>query len=211
MTAPHEYYPTPGWCVDRLLERWQLTGYHWLEPCVGDGAIVRAVRAHRRYQGLYWSCVDPWPQDRVLDQTVQADARKLTKEFLQRFDGAVTNPPFSLAEEIIAHLWRGMRGRAPIIMLLRLNFLATIGRDGFFREVGLPDTFILPNRPSFRGRGTDSQEYAWMVWRAGEPVHRPIVDRLNLTPPKEIKAWKARQPAANVLTPSTGTGRESRT
>lgn len=28
-----------------------------------------------------------------------------------------------------------------------------------------PDIYVLPNRPSFSGKGTDSIEYAWFVWR----------------------------------------------
>ena len=43
----YDNYPTPAWCVRRLLERVDLPGGTWLEPAAGDGAIVRAVRAAR--------------------------------------------------------------------------------------------------------------------------------------------------------------------
>ncbi len=46
-----DFYPTPRWCVDRLLDRHasdlgfgrEVNGPRLLEPNVGDGAIVRAV------------------------------------------------------------------------------------------------------------------------------------------------------------------------
>lgn len=40
-------YFTPAWCVHRLLEALPLAGGRWLEPCVGDGSIVRAVSSFR--------------------------------------------------------------------------------------------------------------------------------------------------------------------
>ena len=43
MGGPREDYPTPRWCVDRLLERVDLPGGEWLEPCAGHGAIVRRI------------------------------------------------------------------------------------------------------------------------------------------------------------------------
>ena len=40
----HDFYPTPAWCVHRLLEAVPLPAGRWLEPCVGDGAKIG--RAH---------------------------------------------------------------------------------------------------------------------------------------------------------------------
>ena len=42
-----DVYPTPAWVVDRLLEVVDFPGGRWLEPCAGDGAIMRAVNAWR--------------------------------------------------------------------------------------------------------------------------------------------------------------------
>src|SRR5260370_38158480 len=58
---------------------------------------------------------------------------------------------------------------ARVVLLLRLNFLATSSRSRFMRTYA-PDIYVPPQRPSFNGRGTDSQEYAWLVW--GLPVSR---------------------------------------
>lgn len=31
-----------------------------------------------------------------------------------------------------------------------------------------PDVYVLPQRPSFTGKGTDSTSYAWFVWTSAE-------------------------------------------
>src|SRR3989304_194672 len=43
---PYDYYPTPAWCVDRLAEACpevRNRKNRILEPCAGDGAILRAL------------------------------------------------------------------------------------------------------------------------------------------------------------------------
>ena len=50
-----------------------------------------------------------------------------------------------------------------VVLLLRLNFLGTRGRAAFMRRHP-PAVYVLPDRPSFTGKGTDSIEYAWFVW-----------------------------------------------
>ena len=70
-----------------------------------------------------------------------------------------------------------------VVMLLRLNFLAGGGRADFMRAQE-PDVYVLPNRPSFTGHGTDSCEYAWFVFGASRPKPSGIV-RVLATTPKE--------------------------
>jgi hypothetical protein len=162
-----DFYPTPAWCVDRLLEAVKLPGGLWIEPAAGRGAIVKAVNAAR--SDVRW-------------RVVELDARfasELTREVGRRaminrsfFDVSqrdlrgsasvvVTNPPYSLAMPMIEHALT-FDARF-VVMLLRLNFLASAGRADFMRTHA-PDVYVLPNRPSFSGVGTDSIEYAWFVW-----------------------------------------------
>jgi hypothetical protein len=55
-----------------------------------------------------------------------------------------------------------------VVLLLRLNFWGSAGRQGFLEQFP-PDTYVLPNRPDFKGQGkTDSPEYAWMIWPPGK-------------------------------------------
>jgi hypothetical protein len=177
--SPADNYPTPSFCVHRLLERVELPGGLWYEPCAGEGAIIEAVnqvrddvewratelrengheelvRRHGRLPGFRANCgdaLDPYPFDR-------SDPVKVV----------ITNPPFSIAFELLNHEMRE-HPDAMIALLLRINFWGSKKRQPFFEKFPA-DTFILPNRPSFRGAGTtDSIEYAWFIW-PGQPRMR---------------------------------------
>lgn len=77
-----------------------------------------------------------------------------------RCDVAITNPPFRLALPFL-RAWIGVPDR--LAVLLRLNCLAGAARAEIMRHAA-PDVYVLPNRPSFTGAGTDSIDYAWFVW-----------------------------------------------
>lgn len=51
-----DFYATPAWCVRRLLEGVNPPGGLWLEPCAGDGAIIRAVEEMRA--DVKWHAVE---------------------------------------------------------------------------------------------------------------------------------------------------------
>src|SRR6185312_5530279 len=51
---------TPAWCVHRLLEHCDLPAGRWLEPCAGEGAVIRAVSEVRR--DVTWSAIDLRPE-----------------------------------------------------------------------------------------------------------------------------------------------------
>ena len=170
--SPADFYPTPAWCVARLLEATDLPGGHWLEPCAGDGAILRAVNAVRG--DLRWSAVELRPACApALRQALGPQGRLHTgslfsaQDFLAQDPASVliTNPPFRLAREVLA---LGLAQDATVVLLLRLNFLASAGRAEQMRRHA-PDVYVLPNRPSFAGGGrTDSVEYGWFVWPRGQ-------------------------------------------
>lgn len=81
----------------------------------------------------------------------------------ERYDVLLTNPPFSGAEEFLK---RGLEVAEHVVLLLRLNFAASAKRAPLMHDHP-PDVYVLPNRPSFTGKGTDSIEYAWFHWHAG--------------------------------------------
>lgn len=57
-----QYRPTEYRTVAPLFERLSLPGGHWVEPCAGDGHIVRHVAQARRELGQplpsFWTCVE---------------------------------------------------------------------------------------------------------------------------------------------------------
>ena len=209
---PLDYYPTPAWPVYRLLEELYpapdgLPGQtvlpyraRWVEPCAGDGALIRAVSdwpkrcSHQQFH-IDWTAndIDPDRTERLATLPLegvsigwppnQEDALEWTPA--QRFDVALMNPPFSRGLEFVR--W-GMTHANTTIALLRLGFLASSKRCSFMRS-NTPDVYVLPNRPSFTGdRRTDSYEYAWFIWRSSRMARsKGQIRILADTPRKERK------------------------
>ncbi|MFA6049723.1 MAG: hypothetical protein WC761_00730 [Candidatus Paceibacterota bacterium] len=211
---PFDYYPTPAWCVHRLLEKANIPvkpGALWLEPAAGTGAIIKAVGSYQyiKKNGVtsivtykpnwYGVEIQAAFQPELEKEILQS--RVLIEDFTQMSSSAfgitpqviITNPPFNKALEFIK---KGIEMEAEYVcMLLRLNFLGSAERSTFMRE-NTPDIYVLPNRPSFTGKGTDSIEYAWFVWRKendyGAAIQKPVSDaerclvcskpKKNLTP-----------------------------
>lgn len=170
--SPADNYPTPTFCIDRLLEAVSLPGGVWYEPCAGEGAIIQAVNDRR--SDVQWRAVEYRQAGheelcRRLPGVVAVCGDALDPyPFLSEFplgqpQVVITNPPFSIAFELLQHLMRE-HPEAHIAFLLRINFWGSKKRHDFFTKYP-PDTYVLPNRPSFKGAGTtDSIEYAWFVW-----------------------------------------------
>ena len=183
-----DYYPTPDWCVQRLLEQLLLPPGHWLEPCAGDGAIIRAVNAHRakeRLAPVIWDAVEIRREE---EETLKKQAHTVhiadyrTTPESTGYAVAITNPPYRSAE---AFLRKAMRHCDNVLMLLRLNFFGSARRHEFLSDHMPAATYVLPNRPSFDNRGTDSIEYAWFHWIAPYTHRETVLKLLALTPAEE--------------------------
>jgi hypothetical protein len=177
----NDNYPTPSWCVRRLLERVYLPGDVWGEPCSGEGGIVRAVTANQR--AINWVTQDIRPEVNALYRG----------DFLTHPGGfsncttIITNPPFSLAREFIQQAAR-VAPKATLAFLLRVNFLGSEDRYPWLSRHMPAEIWQLPNRPSFVKGKTDSTEYGWFIWRPGLPANtRAEIALLGLTALEERK------------------------
>jgi predicted RNA methylase len=178
-----EFYPTPSWAVQRMLEVVTLPWHGtWLDPCCGDGAIQEAVADTCEPQPE-WYCMDV----RATEYTASAQVNVTVDNYLQSdivlagFDACVMNPPFSLATAFAS---RAMGHCRVVVMLQRLNWLATEERATWMRT-HTPSVYVLPNRCSFTGNNkTDSQEYAWFVW-GNQDRHNPRISILGSTSREE--------------------------
>lgn len=204
----HDVYPTPAWCIHRLLERCVLPGGRWIDPCAGDGAIIQAVSAVRT--DVRFDAIELRPE-------CAAPLRLLTPrvgigDFLRgfsfskpRYDVLLTNPPYSLAMEFIE---AGLEVARTVVMLLRYNFLGSEGRAEFFHE-RMPHVFGLPNRPTFsvvmsvdrhgklRRTTSDATEYAFLRFDRGVRRRRALVEVLDLMTPEPV--LRAAREAAPVI------------
>ena len=183
---PDDFYETPAWCVHRFLEAARLPGGLWVEPSAGHGATIRAVNSVRT--DVKWAGFEirqeayPHLEPLVTNHgSVTMDFLKTT--FIDTPAVILGNPPYSLAMEFVTHaLYSG----AHVALLLRLNFVGSAKRSKFFREC-MPDVYVLPNRPSFTGGGTDATEYAWCHWLPEHPRRQGIIEVLAETTAQERK------------------------
>lgn len=161
----HDSYLTPAWATDLVLDALPLPGGSWMDPCAGDGAIIKAVNDRR--DDVTWTAVEIRPNCENKLRSL-SPAGLLIADFLAltnppRVDVVITNPPYKLARDFIERCCE----IAPVVcMLLRLNFLASEDRQPWLSAF-VPDVFVLPNRPDFTGGGGDATEYAWLVWERG--------------------------------------------
>jgi len=188
-----EYYPTPGWCVHRFIERASfLPNGSWLEPCAGNGDIIQGIN-DKRPGKISWAANELRPEceptlRKFTNKVTTGDFLKLEPDGPRAYDVIITNPPFSLAMSVIK---KSLELSDYVAVLLRLNFIGTTDRTPFFKEF-MPDIYVIPERPSFDGEGADSIEYAWFVW--GQPEQRKrsrgFIELLDNTPLAVRKAYK---------------------
>ena len=166
-------YFTPGWAVHAVLPHLPTAG-SVLEPCAGDGAIVRALMA----RGVH--CVDAIELDEeraAKVRAVGADGDVLCADALSTEADSewflphgliLTNPPFSLAMEFLEKALASQKPhQGTSAFLLRLSWLASSKRAAFHRE-NPSDVYVLSKRPSFTGDGkSDSADYMWAIWGPG--------------------------------------------
>lgn len=195
-------YPTPAWCVHRLLEAWTPRPGVWVEPAAGSGALVRAVNECVRpaYEPEWLALeIDPTYRMDLRDSIGRGwsnicdflSAGATANVYPRAVTAVITNPPYTSAQLFIERC-RLLYPYAEVVMLLRVGFLESEGRRGFWPQVGLPDLYVLPNRPSFLGNGTDSAIYAWFVWPPAEeaPRDRGEFRLLGYTSLEDRKKWR---------------------
>jgi hypothetical protein len=157
-----DLYETPPEAVHSLIRVERLPQYIW-EPACGPGAIARVLR--QRGLTVYASDLvdyDSPDQDRarmdfLMEQSLPMDVGAI-----------VTNPPFKLAQEFVAH---ALKLCPKVIMLLRLAFMESERRRPILDNGMLARVHVyrkrLPmmHRDGWEGRKANSgMAFAWFVW-----------------------------------------------
>jgi hypothetical protein len=156
-----DLYETPAVAVEALLRVEQLPCRLW-EPACGPGAIVRVLRAagHEVIGGDLIDYGDPthfYGRDFLMERKVPEGCEAI-----------VTNPPFKLAEEFVAH---ALQLCPRVAMLLRLAFLESERRCEILEGCGLARVHVfrkrLPmmHRAEWQGPKVNSgMAFAWFCW-----------------------------------------------
>ena len=147
-------YYTPAWCVEALIRNVPLCRRVW-EPASGGHAIVGVLADHGftvRHSDIHG------------DPSVDF----LTVKHAADFGAIVTNPPYSLADQFIAHaLMLTQNGHGQVCMLLRNEFDCAATRTArFFAGPPYHKKIVLTRRPRWipGSTGAPRHNYAWYVW-----------------------------------------------
>ena len=165
---PQDFYRTPEWATEALLDRETFGRYIW-EPACGDGAISEVLR-QRGYEvkstDLHDRGYGEWGVDFL---TVVLPA-------FERIDAVVTNPPFRdrYPERFVHHAL--LLGVPKVAILARVLWLeGQARRDTLFRPAPPRAVYVFSSRVNvcredFRNL-TDGHggmvAYAWYVWESG--------------------------------------------
>jgi len=150
--ANADFYPTPSYAVERLLERETFEGTIW-ECASGDGAIAKffpnCVASDIRTEGVYGEN--------------GVDFLKT----MHRVNHIITNPPYKYAKEFVQHAL--LCADKKVAMLLKLVFLESIGRKGLFDRKLLRKVYVFRKRLKIYAEGKLGKNsgliaYAWFVW-----------------------------------------------
>lgn len=159
-----DLYETPPVATEALLRAERIPEHIW-EPACGPGAIVDVLRAAGR-KVLASDLVDYGNpthfsrRDFLLEQKVPDNCEMI-----------ITNPPFKLAEEFVAH---ALDLCPRVIMLLRLAFLESDRRRPILDCGRLARVHVFRKRlPMMHRHGWEGERnpnsgmaFAWFVWDA---------------------------------------------
>lgn len=163
----YDDYQTPEWVIDQALARIPLPATGWvLEPCAGEGRIIRALDRRQTYTNVMGIDINP------------KYSGVLTRDFLvwAYFDYPrqinelgwpsliISNPPYRIAQSVVEAALQVGGPNTMVMMLLRLGFLESKKRRDWWQEHPIDALYVLSKRPKFTGKGTDATAYGWFVW-----------------------------------------------
>lgn len=156
-----------------------------LEPSVGGGAWVRAVRGLSASADAHVTGVDIDPSATGLaaaDLGIVGDFVRFARmEPYPEPDVVVGNPPYSVAAKHVEVALNTVRVGGAVAFLLRLAFLESEERTEFWARFKPAVVVPLAHRPSFSGGGTDNCAYGLFVWRNAS-VAASVTPRLAWPP-----------------------------
>lgn len=170
-----DYYVTPISAVKAFLAQWKpkiKLNWAMLDPCAGgdDNNLMSYPEALKHYMGETWEkCnLHITTLDKRPDSRADIIHDYLTWEPNRKFDLIITNPPFSIALDVIKKSLELCEEGGYVVMLQRLNFMGSRERSQWFKEMMPHSIYVHSKRMRFLGTtNTDSIEYAHFIWRKG--------------------------------------------
>ncbi len=152
----NDFYPTPKYVTDMLLDRITFEGKIW-EPACGDGAISKELIA----RGYDVKSTD------LNDYDYGTPGLDFLKS-LEQYDNIVTNPPFNLSTKFALHGLNLVRKK--LVLFNKLTFLeGKIRRNKLFNQNKLEKVIVFSERLNFafpdeKGGKGGMLAFAWFVF-----------------------------------------------
>ena len=170
-----DFYPTPSWVTDALLDREKFTGTIW-EPACGNGAIVKQLE--KRGHNVYASDLFEYGFGET-GKDFFSHAGALKRGGLV-YDNLITNPPFKMINPWISHSLEHAKHKVAIFA--RLAILESDKRWQSIFSVAAPNRIwvfsqritMYPHGMQTAGSGTIA--FCWLVWDVKNPVTKSELD-----------------------------------
>jgi len=161
-------YCTPIPVIKNFLKHYKLQHGNILEPSAGNGNFIIALReeGYNNYNPI--TAIELREEERInlinsgVDNVIITDF--LTWKSDKEYTTIIGNPPYSLALEFIEKCFEIATDKTEIIMLLRTAFLESKKRYKFWQKHPLNGLYVLSQRPSFTGKGTDATSYSFFIF-----------------------------------------------
>lgn len=169
--GPSEFYPTPASVTQQLFKTspWLAVDGLWLDPCVGDGALVRDAAPFLK--NATWDVCDLLSEDLLAPNFGGAHIRQayFGKTFLthaptnRQYVSALINPPFSQWTNFVE---RALLMSDRVIVLGAMTVFGSTLRLEWWRHMQkyLVLEHVIVPRPRFRMKCSDSVDYEWIVF-----------------------------------------------
>ena len=176
----NDYYATNPKAVEMLLNKYDFFAKTILEPCVGEGHIANVINDFYTNKREI-TCMDL--VDRGYPNTITQDF--LTYETDKKYEGIITNPPFSLAKEFVEKGLSLLEDNGQMAMFLKIQFLEGEKRKELFEKYPPKYIYVFRKRMATWNNGKEFDEngkhwattmcHAWFVWEKcskTEPIIR---------------------------------------
>jgi hypothetical protein len=181
MRNNQDYYTTPAATVNEfftkfceLVPLFDFTTATALDPAAGGDHGVGSAAAGAGNPMPYPTALQRLGCTRITTVDVRVDSRaEIKANYMEwypaeQYDMVITNPPFTLALDYIVTALDDCKVGGFVVMLVRLNFLGSVGRRDFWLHHMPTYCIVHAQRPRFTSGGGDSCEYCHMVWKKGD-------------------------------------------
>lgn len=166
----NDYYATDPQSVLDLLKLHPFKIERCLEPCVGNGNIVKSFL--KQYPEANFDTIDI--TNRGFDCEIQDYLEFKTDKL---YDTIITNPPYTLAQEFVEHSLPLLKTKGQCAMFLKIQFLEGMKRKSFFEEYPPKYVYVFSKRQAPWNNGNPVNEkgkkwqstmcFAWFIWEKG--------------------------------------------